>query len=268
MNLQEFANFESVEEMERHTQDHIYFKGLKGNVKKVLICIKQYSKLNSGACKLKADTIADKTSTSRSTVMRALKVLLELRVIEKENGTKLNGIKGASIYFILPFADTSSLAQRDTSDEAIDINVSEPKKETEYIISLKKSFKTSTLKQIYLHAYEHEEFLNQYQKALYELMNSVGVNEIIGDELGKVIAATEINSVEEFHIAKEIIMNIALDLQSGRLNVDTTLRAIYKGAYNKKMARSKVEEVKEPVELSQERTVPFYNWLEEREVMN
>lgn len=59
------------------------------------------------ASHLKAETIAEATETSRSTVMRAIKKLVELNIIEKVKQTKLNGIKGASIYKILPYSDTS-----------------------------------------------------------------------------------------------------------------------------------------------------------------
>jgi len=39
--------------------------------------------LNLGASHLKAETIADKTSTSRSTVMRRIKKLISLKIIKK-----------------------------------------------------------------------------------------------------------------------------------------------------------------------------------------
>jgi len=71
-----------------------------------------------GASHLKAETIADKTNTSRSTVMRGIKKLISFNIIEKITQTKLNGIKGASIYKILPNDDTSNLTQRMRVDEA------------------------------------------------------------------------------------------------------------------------------------------------------
>lgn len=261
--------FSSVEDMDAAVQAHIQYKKITGNIKKVLICLKEYSKLNFGVCKLKAETIAEKTSTSRSTVMRALKRLIELKIIEKVNCTKMNGIKGASIYLILPFADTSSMKHRDTTGKTHKINVCGGENESEYINSfnLLKAFKTSTLQDIYINAYAHEEFLNDWQKELLELLNSFGLNETLGDELYKVIAATEINNAKDYHVAKDIIFNIAKDIQSGRLTVETTLRAIYKGAYNKKMERTPLPQVQEVSEEPTRVKAPFYNWLDERETI-
>lgn len=149
--------FTSEEKMEEAVQKHIYHKNIKGTVKKVLICINYYCKLTNGVCKVKADTLAEKSRTSRSTVMRAIKQLIELHVIKKENQTKLNGIKGASVYIILPFVkslesgdqneiettklthreqiDTSSLTHRDTSSEVNNTNDSHEIFQTEYIKS-------------------------------------------------------------------------------------------------------------------------------------
>ena len=301
--------FQTVEEMESHVQEHINTRRLEGATKKVLICIKQYSKLNKGICKLKAETIANKIGVSVRTVMRAIKKLVELEVIQKENGTKLNGIKGASTYIVLPCNVISGMSHRVISGEHCNINgsegenenagmshrvisgnpchinVCEGKNEAEYINSFN-IFKTSTLNNIYLYALEHENFMNEYQKQLVELLNSFGLDKILGEELHKVVLATEINSVEDFHFAKGIIFNIARDLESGRLTPQTTIRAIYKGAYNKKIERMENQKVQaaQPVEevaptvteqpevtetleqpVKNTRPVKFYNWLEERE---
>ncbi|GAB0168615.1 hypothetical protein LSPCS325_20520 [Lysinibacillus sp. CTST325] len=56
-----------------------------------------------GACHLIAATIATSLEISTKTVYRSMKKLVELGIIEKLPGTKLNGIKGASIYRILPY---------------------------------------------------------------------------------------------------------------------------------------------------------------------
>lgn len=258
--------FSSVEEMDATVQAHIQYKKITGNIKKVLICLKEYSKLNFGVCKLKAETIAEKTSTSRSTVMRALKRLIELKIIEKVNCTKMNGIKGASIYLILPFADTSRMKHRDTTEKPHESNVCGERNESEYIKSfnLLKSFKTSTLQEIYNIAHEDENYMNEWQKMLLELLAPLGIDETLQGELNKLILATEINDVAAFHMAKEVIVNLAKDLQSGRLSIQTTLRAIYKGAYNKRLERTNKTVVANK-QTTESRTVPFYNWLDERE---
>lgn len=263
INLKEYHTFKSVDEMEKDFQQHIYNNGIKGATKKVFICIKEYAKINLGACKIKADTISEKSGVSRRTVMRSINRLLELKVIEKVNCTKLNGIKGANIYSILPYNVTSEMAHRDTSKDCRHIKPETANLESEDIISLKKSFKTSNLINIYNCAYAGNEFLNEWQKELLQLMNVLKIDEILGDDLHKVIAATEINDAKEFHIAKEIIVSIAKDLQCGKLSVSKTLRAIYKGAYDKRMERASL--LIEPVGPSDERFVPSYNFLEQRE---
>ena len=65
------------------------------------------------------------------------------------------------------------------------------KNETEYIKSFKelKDLKTSTLNNLYIHAYAHEEFLNEWQLTLIELLNSFKIDKILGEEFNKVIAA-------------------------------------------------------------------------------
>ena len=243
--------------------------------------------------------------------MRAIKKLVDLEAIQKENGTKLNGIKGASTYIVLPCDVISSVSHRVTSENPCHINgsegenkiaemshrvisgnpchinVHEGKNEAEYINSFN-IFKTSTLNNIYLYALEHENFMNEYQKQLVELLNSFGLDKILGEELHKVVLATEIKNVEDFHFAKGIIFNIARDLESGRLTPQTTIRAIYKGAYNKKIERMEQQAVEQATEqavgsetpvaeqateqpvaseqpVKNTRPVKFYNWLEERE---
>lgn len=273
-NLSLYGLHETVDQLEESTQKHIYHNSLKNGVKKVLICIEHYSKINNNmACKVKADTIGEKTQLSRSSVMRAIKTLNDLEIIQKTNEPKLNGIKGSNVYRIVPFTydlkmTHREMTQRDTSEEVNNDAVCEQKNETEYIKSFKelKDLKTSTINNIYINAYAHEKFLNEWQITLIELLNSFKVDKVFGEEFNKVIAATEITNAKEFHMVKDIIINMAMDLQSGRLNVDTTLRAIYKGAYKAKVERQ-VLEVKEEVKAVTERTVPFYNWLDEREVV-
>ena len=61
-----------------------------------------------------------------------------------------------------------------------------------------------------------------------------------------------------------------MDIKEGILTVTSTLRAVFTGAYNKAVGRSKVMSYKSPSieETSfKERPVPFYNWLEDRDIV-
>ena len=113
--LSEHATFKSVEYMDSNVKMHIdkYRLDLTTSERAIVFMIAGRSLMYPGASHLKAETIADKTSTSRSTVMRGIKKLISLKIIEKVAQTKLNGIKGASIYKILPYDDTSGVTQRE-----------------------------------------------------------------------------------------------------------------------------------------------------------
>ncbi|MFJ8087460.1 helix-turn-helix domain-containing protein [Lysinibacillus sp. NPDC095746] len=80
----------------------VHYYDLTESERAIVFALASRSLAYPGTCHLKAETIAEQTGTSRSTVMRAIKKLVELNIIEKVKQTKLNGIKGASIYRILP----------------------------------------------------------------------------------------------------------------------------------------------------------------------
>ncbi|SPT99279.1 Uncharacterised protein [Lysinibacillus capsici] len=59
-----------------------------------------------------------------------MKKLAELGIIEKVPSTKLNGIKGASIYRLLPYVP-SNVSQQETADEASNDTVCPPQSENQ-----------------------------------------------------------------------------------------------------------------------------------------
>ncbi|WP_324728637.1 hypothetical protein VO178_18350 [Lysinibacillus fusiformis] len=68
--------------------------------------------------------------------------------------------------------------------------------------------------------------------------------------------------------AKNVLANIIRDIVNGTLTIISTLRAVFVGAFNKAVRRSKVKPDKSSsIEetLVKERPVPFYNCLEERD---
>lgn len=271
--LAAYATFETVDDMdaavEQHIQEH-YFD-LTESERAIIFALASRSLAYPGASHLKAETIAEATGTSRSTVMRAVKKLVELNIIEKVKQTKMNGIKGASIYKLLPYDDTSTLIQRETACDVNNDNDCEPSTENQSFSSFS-LLKTSSLQEIYNNAHAekeaHKEYMNEWQQMLYDFLYSLPLADQLKDELHKIVLASQIDNASAFHRAKDVIVNIARDIANGTLTVTGTLRAIFTGAYGKAKERIKrsaatpsiVEDNKQ-----KERPVPFYDWLSERE---
>jgi len=115
-----------------------------------------------------------------------------------------------------------------------------------------------------------KEYMNEYQQMLFDFMHSLPLADNLKDELHKVVLATQVQSATDFIKAKNIQFKIAMDIKEGVLTVTSTLRAVFVGAYNKAVERlnSKSDKIPSIEETqSKERSVPFYNWLEERNVI-
>lgn len=114
--LEQYSTFETVADMdiavEQHIQQH-YFN-LTESERAIVFTLASRSLAFPGACHLKAETIANQVGISTKTVYRSIKKLVELGIIEKVTQSKLNGIKGASIYKILSFVENvpSEVSQR------------------------------------------------------------------------------------------------------------------------------------------------------------
>ncbi|MEB2280063.1 hypothetical protein LAV73_08620 [Lysinibacillus xylanilyticus] len=118
-----------------------------------------------------------------------------------------------------------------------------------------------------LQAEKKKEYMNEYQVMLFDFMNSLPLADNLKDELHKVVLATQVQNVPDFIRAKNVLFKIAMDIKEGVLTVTSTLRAVFVGAYSKAVERLNnksnkslsIEETR-----SNERPVPFYNWLKER----
>jgi len=274
--LAQYTTFDSIADMDSAVENHMvaHYYDLTESERAIVFKLASHSLEHPGVCHLKASTIATSLEISTKTVYRSMKKLVELGIIEKVPGTKLNGIKGASIYRILPYVP-SSMSQRETVDEASNDAVCRQQSENQ----ASKSFNLLSSKQannnlcdleneLALQAEEKKEYMNEYQQMLFDFMHSLPLADSLKDELYKVVLASKVNSVKDFIKAKNVLFKIAMDIKEGVLTVTSTLRAVFVGAYNKAVGRlssksNKSLSIEETP--SKERSVPFYNWLNERD---
>lgn len=276
--LKQHATFDSVADMDKSVEDHIaaHYYDLTASERAIVFTIASRSLMYPGASHLKAETIADQVGVSTKTVYRSIKRLAELGIIEKVPGTKLNGIKGASIYKVLPFADNvpSEVSQRVTDDEVSNDAVSPPQSETQSFnsfnhLSSKQAINIiSAGEELALQAENKKAFMNEWQVMLYDLFHSMPLKDELKDQLHKVVLASEIKDIKEFVRAKDVLFNIVRDINDGVLTVTSTLRAVFGGAYNKAVERAEKNLGRVSTAEDNPRTVrsvPLYNWLVERE---
>ncbi|MEK3765512.1 helix-turn-helix domain-containing protein [Solibacillus sp. FSL K6-4121] len=255
--LKTYQTFNSIKEMDEAVAAHLAEHELTESERNVILRIAQSALAYPGAAHLKAKTIADSIGISTKTVYRAVKKAADLGILCVVASTKLNGIKGANIYKILHVP--SEMSDRVSAKEVHEIEDSEDFSCNETISF--NLFKTSSLKDIYNNTLTQ---MNEWQKTLYEFLMSLPLNDELKDGLRSAILATPIQNMREFTIAKDAMWRIIQDIHDGKLTIRTTLRAIYKGAYDKAVARPVLPESKEQQQYPKTRPVPFYDWLTER----
>ncbi|MEK5332033.1 helix-turn-helix domain-containing protein [Lysinibacillus sp. FSL W8-0992] len=272
--LAQYTTFDSVADMDKSVEDHmaVHYYDLTESERAIVYKLASHSLEHTGACHLKASTIADALEISTKTVYRSVKKLVELGIVEKVAQSKLNGIKGASIYRILPYVP-SSMSQRKTADESSNDAVCRPQSKNQSSKSFNlSSLKTSTLQEVYNNAHAEKEackeYMNEYQLMLFDFMNSLPLADNLKDELHKVVLAAQVQNAPDFIKAKNVLFKIAMDIKEGALTVASTLRAVFVGAFNKAVDRlesksSKSSSIEETP--YKERPVPFYNWLKDRD---
>ncbi|MFJ7888602.1 helix-turn-helix domain-containing protein [Lysinibacillus xylanilyticus] len=130
--LATYKTFESVADMDTAVENHMaaHYYDLTESERAIVFKLASHALEHPGVCHLKASTIATSLEISTKTVYRSVKKLVELGIIEKLPGTKLNGIKGASIYSLLPYVP-SSVSQRETVSEASNDKVCRPQSENQ-----------------------------------------------------------------------------------------------------------------------------------------
>ncbi|WP_342557590.1 helix-turn-helix domain-containing protein [Lysinibacillus sp. FSL P4-0201] len=273
--LATYKTFESIADMDTAVEEHIaaHYYDLTESERAIVFKLASHALEHPGACHLKAATIAAALEISTKTVYRSVKKLEDLGIIEKVPGTKLNGIKGASIYRILPYVP-SSVSQRDTANEASNDAVCPPQSENQSsssfnLLSSKQANNIMSLgNELALQAEKKKAYMNEYQVMLYDFMHSMPLQDELKDQLHKCILATKMNDIRDFVNAKDVLANIISDIVNGTLTITSTLRAVFAGAFNKAVERSSMKQYKSSsIEetANRERPVPFYNWLEDRD---
>ncbi|MED3796137.1 helix-turn-helix domain-containing protein [Lysinibacillus capsici] len=249
--LSTYKTFESVADMDTAVENHMAanYYDLTESERAIVFKLASHALEHPGACHLKAATIAAALEISTKTVYRSVKKLEELGIIEKVPGTKLNGIKGASIYRILPYVP-SSVSQRETADESSNDAVCPPQLQdlpssSFNLLSSKQANNIMILSnELALQAEKKKEYMNEYQVMLYDFMHSLPLQDELKDQLYKCILATKMNNVRDFVNAKDVLANTIRDIANGTLTIASTLRAVFVGAFNKAVGRSKVNPYK------------------------
>lgn len=273
--LKQHSTFDSVAEMDKSVEDHIaaHYYDLTSSERAIVFTIASRSLMYPGASHLKAETIADQVGVSTKTVYRSIKKLSELGIIEKVPGRKLNGIKGASIYRILPNVP-SEVSQRETADEVNNDADCPPQSETQSFnsfnhLSSKQAINIiSAGEELALQAENKKAFMNEWQVMLYDLFHSMPLYDELKDQLHKVVLASPMNDIRDFVRAKNVLFNIVRDINDGVLTVSSTLRAVFAGAYSKAVERvGKKQGIESTVEdtTPKVKPVPFYDWLKVRD---
>ncbi len=163
-----------------------------------------------------------------------------------------------------------------TSDEVSNDAVCRPQSENQpsssfNLLSSKQANNIMSLgNELALQAEKKTEYMNEYQVMLFDFMNSLPLADGFKDELHKVVLAAQVQNAPDFIKAKNVLFKIAMDIKEGTLNVASTLRAVFVGAFNKATERlSNKMNNSLSIEETQfkERPVRFYNWLNERDCL-
>ncbi|WFA04451.1 helix-turn-helix domain-containing protein [Bacillus sp. HSf4] len=135
------ASFRSVDELNDAIRTHIYCNksDLTPAAIEVLKVLSRHACKTLGVSYLKLQSIADLIGRHRTTVIRAIKRLVDCGIIRKETKFRpVSGGNGANIYVILPADNNDATPQmqpRSTSDKPTEAPAKTPKSTGEAVIS-------------------------------------------------------------------------------------------------------------------------------------
>ncbi|MFA1739105.1 helix-turn-helix domain-containing protein [Lysinibacillus fusiformis] len=247
--LAQYTKFESIADMDTAVENHIsaHYYDLTESERAIVFKLASHALEYPGACHLKATTIAAALEISTKTVYRAISKLESLGIIKKQSTTKEKGGRGANIYIILPNHSETCGSPNESFEEC-------------EVVSLQEPYNAANAEKEAC-----KEFMNDYQVMLYDFMHSLPLTDNFKDELHKVVLASNVSDIQEFIIAKNIIFKMANDIKDGVLTVTKTIRAIFVGAHKKVLQRRENNSLSIGQKPVNERPVPFYNWLTDRD---
>lgn len=107
--LEQYINFESLEELNHHVKQHVKHNQLNDTQYKLLTILSQHSVKYLGASYLKVSTLMRLLGVSKSTIKRSLKALVEKGIITKQHTFRpISGGFGANIHVINQYVETTT----------------------------------------------------------------------------------------------------------------------------------------------------------------
>lgn len=113
LKLEQYVNFNSVEELNHHVSQHVSNNQLNDTQYKLLTILAQHSVKYIGASYLKVSTLMGLLSMSKSTIKRHLRALADMGIITKQRTFRpVSGGCGANIYVLNAYIDPSPVTPR------------------------------------------------------------------------------------------------------------------------------------------------------------
>lgn len=108
--LEQYINFESLEELNHHVQQHVKNNQLNDTQYKLLTILSQHSVKYLGASYLKNNTLAGLLNITKRSVQRNLKILADLGIILKVSTLRpVRGGSGSNIFVIQEYKECNDV---------------------------------------------------------------------------------------------------------------------------------------------------------------
>lgn len=120
--LEQYINFESLEELNHHVQQHVKNNQLNDTQYKLLTILSQHSVKYLGASYLKNNTLAGLLNMTKRSVQRNLKILADLGIILKVSTLRpVRGGSGSNIFVIQEYKECNDVIPSESPrNEALD----------------------------------------------------------------------------------------------------------------------------------------------------
>lgn len=114
--LEQYVNFESLEELNHHVKQHVKNNQLNDTQYRLLTILSQHSVKYLGASYLKNNTLAGLLNMTKRSIQRNLKVLVDLGIIKKVSTLRpVRGGSGSNIFVIQEYVKTNKVIPSESS---------------------------------------------------------------------------------------------------------------------------------------------------------